>query len=147
MVEPMKRIALFCVLILGLITGAGAQTVDHPEKGSAERAALLDTVRPVVERELKQKVVFIIHTINVQGSWAFVDGRLRTPDGKVPNWKHTPYAQAAEYGAQSDGISALLKRSGKGWRVVTQAIGCTDVCYVDWWKRFKAPKAIFPYTE
>ena len=68
-------------------------------------------------------------------------------DGKVPNWKGTPYAQAAGYGAQSDGISALLKRSGNSWVIVTKAIGCTDVCYVDWWKKYKAPKAIFPYTE
>lgn len=136
--------------ILGLIifgASVSAQTVVHPEKGSAERAALLDTLRPSVEKELKQNIVFVINQINVQGPWAFVDGRLRTTDGKVPSWKGTPYAQAAKYGAQSDGISALMKRSGSGWRIVTKAIGCTDVCYVDWWKRYKAPKAVFPYTE
>jgi hypothetical protein len=143
----MKGILLpiFGLIILGL--SVSAQTVEHPEKGSAARSALLVTLRPSVEKELKQKVVFVINQINVQGTWAFVDGRLRTTDGKVPNWKGTPYAQAAGYGAQSDGISALLKRSGNGWRIVTKAIGCTDVCYVDWWKRYKAPKAIFPYTE
>jgi hypothetical protein len=136
--------------ILGLIifgVSVSAQTVVHPEKGSDERAALLDTLRPSVEKELKQNIVFVINQINVQGPWAFVDGRLRTTDGKVPSWKGTPYAQAAKYGAQSDGISALMKRSGSGWRIVTKAIGCTDVCYVDWWKRYKAPKAVFPYTE
>jgi hypothetical protein len=133
------------LIILGL--SVSAQTVAHPEKGSAERAALLDTLRPSVEKELKQKIVFVINQVNVQGPWAFVDGRLRTTDGKVPTWKGTPYAQAAKYGAQSDGISALLKRSGNRWRIVEKAIGCTDVCYVDWWKRYKAPKAVFPYTE
>jgi len=138
-------LSIFSLIILGL--SVSAQTVEHPEKGSALRSALLDTLRPSVEKELKQKVVFVINQINVQGTWAFVDGRLRTTDGKVPNWKGTPYAQAASYGAQSDGISALLKRSGNGWRIVTKAIGCTDVCYVDWWKRYKAPKVIFPYTE
>jgi len=143
----MKQLALLIALIVGLLVSINAQTVEHPEKGSAERAALLETMRPVVERKLKQKIVFVIHTINVDGNWAFVDGRLRTPAGKVPSWKNTPYAQAAEYGAQSDGISALLKKSGSGWRIVTEAIGCTDVCYVDWWRRYKAPKSVFPYTE
>jgi len=65
----------------------------------------------------------------------------------VPSWKGTKYADAAKYGAQSDGISALLKRSGSSWRIIAKGIGCTDVCYADWWSRFKAPKAIFPYTE
>jgi hypothetical protein len=143
----MKAIFLpiFGLFILAL--SVSAQTVDHPEKGSTERSALLETLRPPVEKELKQKIVFVINQISVQGTWAFVDGRLRTTDGKVPKWKGTPYAQAATYGAQSDGISALFKRTGSTWRIVTKAIGCTDVCYVDWWKRYKAPKAIFPYTE
>lgn len=138
-------LALVGLIILGI--SVSAQNVVHPEKGSPERAALLDTIRPSVEKELKQNIVFVINQINVQGQWAFVDGRLRTTDGKVPSWKGTPYAQAAKYGAQSDGISALLKRSGNSWRIITKAIGCTDVCYVDWWRKYKAPKAIFPYTE
>ena len=138
-------LSILSLIILGL--SVSAQTVEHPDKGSAERSALLDTLRPSIEKELKQKIVFVIHQINVQGTWAFVDGRLRTTNGKVPSWKGTPYAKAASYGAQSDGISALLKRSGNGWRIIEKAIGCTDVCYVDWWKRYKAPKALFPYTE
>src|SRR5580765_8011043 len=143
----MKRLVLFFCCMASFAIAASAQEVTHPEKGSAERTALLDTLRPTVEKELKQSIVFVINQINVQGTWAFVDGRLRTSDGKMPSWKGTPYAQSAKYGAQSDGISALLKRSGGGWRVVTKAIGCTDVCYADWWRRFKAPKAIFPYNE
>jgi len=142
-----KGISLTVAGLIFIAMSVSAQTVQHPEKGSAERSDLLDTLRPPVEKELKQSIVFVINQINVQGQWAFVDGRLRTSDGKVPNWKGTPYAQAAGYGAQSDGISALLKRSGNSWHIVTKAIGCTDVCYVDWWKKYKAPKAIFPYTE
>jgi len=44
-------------------------------------------------------------------------------------------------------VQALFKKTGGKWKIVTKAIGCTDVCYVDWWRRYKAPKAIFPYTE
>jgi hypothetical protein len=143
----MKGILLPIFGLIFIALPVSAQTVTHPDKGSVERSALLETLRTPVETELKQSIVFVINEMNVQGQWAFVDGRLRTGDGKIPVWKITPYAQAAKYGAQSDGISALLKRSGSGWRVVTKAIGCTDVCYVDWWKRYKAPKAIFPYNE
>jgi len=143
----MRRVCIALSTLLFSAICLNAQTVTHPEKGSSERTALLDTLRPAVETKLKQKIVFVVNTINVQGSWAFVDGRVQTPDGKVPNWKNTPFAQAAKYGAQSDGISALLRKNAGSWKVVTNAIGCTDVCYVDWWKRFKAPKAVFPYTE
>jgi len=30
---------------------------------------------------------------------------------------------------------------------VVYALGCTDVCYADWWRKYKAPKQIFPHTE
>jgi hypothetical protein len=143
----MKRINLALLLLLMSTAFVFSQAVIHPGKGSSERAAILDGLRPTVETKLKQKIVFLINEINQQGNWVFVDGRLRTPDGEVPNWKNTPYAEAAKYGAQSDGLSALMRRSGSRWSIITYAIGCTDVCYVDWWRRFKAPKAIFPYTE
>jgi hypothetical protein len=143
----MKRTLLLFVLIVAPVASLSAQTVQHPDKGSPERTAVLNSLRPIVEQELKQKVTFVINSINLQGGWVFVDGRLRTLEGRVPDWKNTSYAQAAKYGAQSDGISAVLKRTNGHWRVIVKAIGCTDVCYVDWWKRYKAPKAIFPYTE
>jgi hypothetical protein len=143
----MRAITLTIICLTVFVISAAGQTVTHPDKGSAERTTLLDTIRPSVEKELKQKIVFVINQINVEATWAFVDGRLRTPSGKVPNWKNTPYAQAAKYGAQSDGISALLRLTRGKWKIVTSAIGCTDVCYVDWWRKYKAPKAIFPYTE
>ena len=140
--------AILLLIIVFVFAGVTlAQTVVHPAKGSTERTELLDSLRPSVENELKQKIVFVINTISVQDSWAFIDGRLQTTDGKVPSWKGTKYADAAKYGAQSDGISALLTRSGSSWRIIAKGIGCTDVCYADWWSRFKAPKAIFPYTE
>jgi hypothetical protein len=128
-------------------TSLAAQTVSHPEKGSPDRAAILSTLRGPVETELKQKIVFVVNNLNVQGSWAFLSGDLQTPSGGRPNFKITKYRQAEEYGAMDSNVQALFKKTGGTWKIVTKAIGCTDVCYVDWWKRFKAPKAIFPYTE
>jgi hypothetical protein len=131
---------------LGL-TGLSAQTVSHPEKGSPERSAILDTLRGPVEAELNQKIAFVVRDLNVQGNWAFLNGGLRTQDGGRPNFKITKYRRNEENGAMDSDVQALFKKTGGKWKIVTRAIGCTDVCYVDWWKRYKAPKAIFPYTE
>ena len=134
------------VLVFGVIN-TSAQAVAHPEKGSKERAALLDTLRGPVETELKQKIVFVVHDLNVQDNWAFLNGGLQTVDGGRPNFKITKYRENEENGAMDDDVQALFKKTGGKWKIVEKAIGCTDVCYVDWWRRFKAPKTIFPYTE
>jgi hypothetical protein len=143
----MKQTALIIVCVAICAMCIRGQIVQHPPKGSAQRNAIIGALRPVVEKELKQKIIFVINLMNLQGDWVFVDGRPRTLDGKVPSWKNTIYEQNAEEGVQDDNFSALLRRTGRGWKVITHAIGCTDVCYTDWWRRFKAPKAIFPYTD
>ena len=142
-----RKTIVFLTLITTVVLSASAQTLYTPEKGSPERKAILDALRVPVERELKQPVVFAANHFNVQGNWAFVDGRLQTPDGKEPNFRITKYADAIKYGAFDNNVFGLAKRTGGAWKVVTWAIGCTDVCYLDWWQRYRAPKAIFPYTE
>lgn len=124
-----------------------AQAVYTPEKGSAERKSILDVLRVPVEREMKQKIVFVADNFRVQGMWAFVGGSIQTPSGGDPDLAGTPYAEAAEAGAFDNNFFGLLKKTGGKWKVVARAVGCTDVCYADWWKQYKAPKAIFPYTE
>lgn len=141
------KLTLSLVLLAFGSLATSAQQVHTPEKGSPERKAILDALRVPVERELKQPIVFAAEHFNVQGNWAFIDGRSQTPDGKEPNFRITKYADAIKYGAFDNNFFALLKRTGKTWHVTTWAIGCTDVCYVDWWRRYRAPKAIFPYTE
>ena len=100
-----------------------------------------------VTHELKQKIVFVADNFNVHGNWAFVGGTPQAVSGGSPDYGRTQYADAKESGAFDNNFFALLKKTSGKWKVVTYAIGCTDVCYADWWKRFKAPKAVFPYTE
>lgn len=126
---------------------ASGQSVYTPEKGSAERKEILDVLRVPVERELKQKNVFVADDFKVQGNWAFVGGQPQSANGGEPNYRGTVY-----YGAQQDGVFdnnffALFKKTGGKWRLVKYLIGCTDVCYADWWSRYKAPRTVFPYTE
>lgn len=139
-------------LILALITATfvcslSAQTVYTPEKGSAERKSILDVLRIPVEKDLKQRIVFAAEHFNVSGNWAFLGGRPQNASGGEPNYRNTKYWEEVDSGAFDNNFFALLKKTAGKWKVVTYAIGCTDVCYADWWRRYRAPKAVFPYTE
>ena len=141
----LKGFVLSSVLVLSSAVLISAQSVYTPEKGSPERKAILGALRVPVERDLKQKIVFVTDTFNVQGTWAFVSGRPTKPDGSDPDLAGT--AWAGEEDLFDNNFFALLRKTGGKWRVVTHALGCTDVCYALWWQEHKAPKAIFPYTE
>ena len=143
----MKLKISIAIGLLILANAAHAQTAYEPANGSAERKAILDALRVPVERDLKQKVVFVADSFKVQGNWAFVSGTPQGANGSTPDYSKTKYADAVDSGAFDNNFFALLKKAAGKWRVTTYAIGCTDVCYTDWWSRYKAPKTIFPYTE
>ena len=142
----MKRI-LPIFLILIAAAAVSAQQAYTPEKGSTERKAILDALRTPVERDLKQKVVFVADNFKVQGAWAFVSGTPQNANGGEPDYTRTKYAEQVGSGAFDNNFFALLRKTGTRWKVTTYAIGCTDVCYADWWSRYRAPKGVFPYTE
>lgn len=135
------------VVIVTATAALAGQSVRTPEKGSAERAAILDTLRAPVERELKQTIVFNLDHFRIFGTWAFLGGDPQTPSGGQPNYRGTPYQEAKDADMFDNNIFALLRKTGGKWRVIHYSIGCTDVCYADWWRRYKAPNAVFPYTE
>lgn len=141
--KSISSLSIICVLSCA----AFAQRVYTPDKGSAERAAILNALRVPVEKDLRQKIQFSVNDFKSNGAWAFLSGEPQTAAGGRPNYSSTRYRDAVESGAFDNNFFALLKKTGGKWRVVTYAIGCTDVCYADWWRRFKAPKAVFPYTE
>jgi hypothetical protein len=141
------RALLITSILFVTAFGLYAQLAHTPEKGSAERKVILDALRVPVERDLKQKIVFIAENFNVYGNWAFVGGTPQASNGGSPDYSRTQYAAAQDSGAFDNNFFALLKKTAGKWKVVTYAIGCTDVCYADWWRRYRAPKAVFPYTE
>ena len=125
-----------------LKSGSGA--VPHvPEKGSAERKAILDALRVPVEKQLKHPVIFKIDHLKVQNNWAFLTGRPQNSDGSAIDYTNTVYQEAVDSGAFDDGIVALLRRVGVKWTVVQYVIGATDVPYENWDKKYRAPKGIF----
>lgn len=140
----LKHLAAFLLIFLfGAISFA--QVAYTPEKGSAERTAILAALRVPVEKTLKQDIVFVTDHFSVNGTWAFVSGQPTTPSGGKPGLKGTVFA--GDEDMFDDNFFGLLRKTGGKWKVVTHALGCTDVCYLDWWKKYKAPKSIFPYTE
>jgi hypothetical protein len=142
-----KRISFALFILFSVSAGAYAQAVHSPEKGSKERKEIVDALRAPVKKELRQDVIFVINDLNVSGTWAFLGGAPQTPEGGAPDYSGTVYAEEEENGAFDNNIFALLRKTGGKWKVVKYFIGCTDVCYATWWKEYKAPKAIFPYTE
>ncbi len=134
-------------LVIFLAVVSAAQAAREPQKGSAERKAILDALRVPVEHDLKQKIVFTADHLKVTGTWAFISGSPQTPAGTRPNYTNTKYKDAVDSGAFDNNVFALLKRSGRKWRVVKYALGCTDVCFLDWPTIHRAPKSIFPFGE
>lgn len=128
----------------GKIQGGAVDTRPHtPERGSPERKAILDALRVPVEKQLKQSVVFKVNELNVQKGWAFMLGVPQQPDGNPVDYTGTVYQTAKDDGVFDDGIVALLRNRNGKWQVVQLVIGATDVPYVDWDKKYRAPRAIF----
>ncbi|HEV7644747.1 MAG TPA: hypothetical protein VGO50_12445 [Pyrinomonadaceae bacterium] len=142
-----KKLLFIAGLIIAVTAVSSFAQVHTPEKGSAERKAILDALRIPVEKDLKQKIVFNVEHFNVSGNWAFLSGEPQTESGGRPNYRNTKYWDAVDAGAFDNNFFALLKKAAGKWKVITYAVGCTDVCYLTWWKDHKAPKAIFQYTE
>ena len=86
------------------------QSAYTPTKGSAERKAILDTLRQRVEQLHHLKVIFGVTYLKVNNGWAWVETSPRSPDGK----------------SHYEAIAALMNMNKKDclWKVVELA--CTE---------------------
>jgi hypothetical protein len=142
-----KVLKVDAVKSLGLKpSGAQARSQEQPHTPApqtAERKAIADALRVPVEKKLKKSVVFKIEHLKVQDGWAFLRGVPQRPDGKPMDYSDTSYRRQKELGMFDDQISALLRMEDGKWVVVTYDIGATDVVYLNWAEKHKAPPAIF----
>lgn len=136
---------LLAALVLCVSSFGLAQVT--PKQGSPDRKAIMDGLRIPIEKDLKQKVIFQVDHLKLQGNWAFFSGKNLTTSGKKIDYRKTQYKEALEAGAFDDWTCALLKKNGKKWKVVTYAIGATDVVWDGWYQQYGAPKSIFPYPK
>jgi len=94
----------------------------------AERKAVLDALRPAVEKRLGPKVEFVIQVMRVEGGWAFVMADPQRKGGK-PIDGHRYFDDFDNM----DGlrVDAVLQKRGGRWMLVDHAIGATDVWYCE----------------
>ena len=114
-----------------------------PERGGAERKAIIDALRLPVRKQLGKEVIFKIDHLKTQNGWAFLRGVPQQPDGTAMDYKGTIYQQRITDGVFDNWICALLRKQNGKWRVVNFVIGATDVVYEGWDAKYKAPSAIF----
>lgn len=112
----------------------------------AERSAILDSARVPVASRLGKPVQFKVSHLCEKDGWAFLIAGMQERGGAPLSYAGTPFAEDAAHGVKSLDYVALLRRSGGRWQVVEQAIGPTDVVWIDWAARHRAPPAIFPAT-
>ncbi len=96
--------------------------------GSPMRRAILDAVRPPIERALRGPVEFVVQTIRVQSGWALVIADPQRPGGgAIDASRYFPNEQ------EMDGltVNAILRLRNGRWVLVDHAIGPTDVWYCD----------------
>lgn len=143
-----KSIFGWCLIMLVASFGfAQDEEAITPAANSVERMAIMNALRTPIEKELKQRIQFTIKHFKATDTWAFIQGEPLTLKLVQPDYTGTPYQKAVEADAFDNNYQALLKKVGGKWKIVTYLIGCTDVCWLDWNEKHKAPKAIFPKTE
>ena len=106
-----------------------ADATSPPAPGSAQRAAILDALRPAVEAQLGTSVEFVVGRLEVERGWALVVADPRRRGGGDIDGR-------AIYGDGFDNmdgltVSAILRFEGGRWTLSEHAIGATDVWYCD----------------
>lgn len=135
------------VLALLLISAASltfSQPATTPKTGSAERKAILDGIRPLAEKKLKQKIIFQVQILKTSKGFAFLTARPLKPNGKSIDWSKTVWAQDIKEGVFDEQVMALLKKSGTKWKVLEWTLGATDFPALEWVEKHRAPKSILP---
>jgi hypothetical protein len=131
------------ILLVALPVAAYGQSLPQtPERGSPERTAILDAVRPEVERATGVRVTFVDAHVAILDGWAYV--------------RAIPYARPEDRGEYGSGLQlgceecdpftfALLRNGGGGWRVAALQVGTEPAAtpHQAWRSRHGAPATLF----
>ncbi|WP_429818883.1 hypothetical protein [Ensifer sp. B1-9] len=91
-----RSLSIAALASLWLAGASMAQPVREPAKGSAERAAILDAIRPAVEAEMRGPVEFVVTTMRASPNWAFMQVEPQRPGGGAIDLAQTGLRVEAE---------------------------------------------------
>jgi hypothetical protein len=141
------RFPLFTLLFLFAGVLAAQVSPFEVKPGNPLRKTILNTIRTPTEAELGQKVEFMVSLIQAKGNWAFAYGQLQQPGGQAIDYslfKDKDLAEQAAGGLFDNNFQALLQKKKGKWVIVERALGCTDVCWANWFEVKGVPREIFP---
>ncbi|WP_151719891.1 hypothetical protein [Gemmobacter serpentinus] len=123
-------------LIVLVLSAPAALGFERPERGSAERKAMLDAIRPIAEWNLGPPVEFVVQDLMVEGSYGWASLLAQRPGGAAIALDQAPMVarddMAEDLIDRVDGhptLQVMLQKSGETWVAVNWAIGATDVWY------------------
>ncbi|WP_088181844.1 hypothetical protein [Sphingobium sp. Z007] len=127
------------MMVMAALAGASDIGVADPQ-----RRVLLDALRPSIERDLMQKVKFVVHRLRRQDRWAFAHVVPQTPAGGAIDFRKTHHAERVAAGIfDGPDIYALLEQKDGRWIVRDFVVGPTDVYYLAWPDEYGAPMGLF----
>jgi hypothetical protein len=137
----MTRFLAVIALLVATTTAAIAGEPHEPAKGSAERKAILDAIRPAIEAQMRTAVEFQINVMLSDGDWAFVGANPQRPGGGEIDPETTAFAGKSD---MMDGLTtyALVRFANGRWNHVDDIVGPTDVAYMSWLEQYRGPKAV-----
>lgn len=123
-------LATFLPISLGMVSPAFAD--GEVPVGSALRKELFALARPKIEREAGQAVRFQ-GTMQQREEWVFFKGTIVDAHGA-----------AIPVGPGESAETAILWEQRKGkWTVLEAVTGFTDVIWLDWTEKHRAPSVLF----
>ena len=139
---------IFMLLVLFNGRAGDATGYTTPASGTPIRKELMDALRLPVERHLGQPIIFKVSTLRVSDGWAFFVGNAMQPNGKPVDYRKSQQFKTNPKDTQMDmkagllfgGVDALLRREGDRWKIVTITYDAGDVHWLDYDKRFGAPR-------
>lgn len=128
--QVMIRLLGLMILALCASISSAALAWQEPQRGSATRAALMDAIRPHVEWELGQPVVFVVDELRVAGDVGLAFLSPQRPQAMPINLQSTPGMRRGSLEPdQMDGVAVavLYRKLRNTWVAVHHSIGATDL--------------------
>lgn len=137
----MTRLRAAMAFLVVTATSSFAAEIHEPAKGSAERKAILDAIRPAIEAQMRGPVEFRINVMPSDGEWAFVGANPQRPGGGEINPETTAFAGQSD---TMDGLAtyALVRFADGRWTHIDDVVGPTDIAYMSWFEQYRVPKAV-----